>query len=998
MLSNANGLARLAVLIRAGLFGVLIGELFALIHIVDERIVDLLSYSILRCYVQNIADVTLIVATGYLILRGLISQIRQIFQSYRIDIVLIALLGFSATKVDGGFGAIWYTKIAASLTPLAWFFLTAMLIVIFIALVIQSLKIRCFRMNLHGRFFISDNEVITSDQDLLGLVDRARGFAERILNEGSSDSLVFGIDSPWGTGKSSFVNFCIEYWKSECAKKTTVYKFNPLRYESKANLLEKFIDGLLETIQEDTFLPELAPAISTYSRHIRAKEGLSIAGVKINLFFLTQSLEDSYEALQSVLTRSQRKIIVIVDDLDRLPLEQVKDILFTIKVGFPLPNVSYVLCYDTDNIGPENSTSEDIREFLEKFVNVKISLFLDPSALASYVSKNLKVALKDHLHIDPYTKTKIQDAVGALIEICHSSEFHEFQPYIGNIRKIKRLLNTVMLLEIQGVDFKNCDFNKHDLLYLILLYINFPNIFRKIYNAETNGKWGFFSAVSYGEPGYPADDKSATANQARSYRNSIHYSRYLEDLDVDNQKFLLKKLFELPSSSSTHSYHKEVEKLESSSACFNGTRGTQHNLEQYLHLIVRQSKPLKQEQQKFYLNMVDEFSNGKSIQEIFHEDEFSFTSGEESQVRFWRVLVNKSMDVPCNAGAYAITYLAQHIPDYSLLDWDGTKLVGFRDDAAYILAKLLNDFGWHDGSESRRVNTPENIAEIAEWVFGDGRHKDHGVVQTLSNPERGPLGLYDLLLFRLFCSADRGGDIFNLTRAIAFHADANAPTSGLIRDIAVAEMRELSQVVFYIFKKQYIHKGINLFEFIDTVTFKMITGRYSEYALQEIKLKHVSEKEVKATVERLKSKMKSFIIYQLGNRLVESGVGCGLYDIEGKGDANGIAKEISNYLLNVCFNLEKGEANGRHFLDYAIMNFGNRFGFDSNPGSSVDELTKVMNREGLIQYWLKNGDRIRQIASKAEGRQVITANYTFSYRDAAPRVCEVLDALVSQAD
>ena len=125
---------------------------------------------------------------------------------------------------------------------------------------------------------------------------------------------------------------------------------------------------------------------------------------------------------------------------------------------------------------------------------------------------------------------------------------------------------------------------------------------------------------------------------------------------------------------------------------------------------------------------------------------------------------------------------------------------------------------------------------------------------------------------------------------------------------------------------------------------------------------------------------------------------CVLYDIEGKGDANGIAKEISNYLLNVCFNLEKGEANGRHFLDYAIMNFGNRFGFDSNPGSSVDELTKVMNREGLIQYWLKNGDRIRQIASKAEGRQVITANYTFSYRDAAPRVCEVLDALVSQAD
>lgn len=999
MANSAISLARLVVLIKSGMAGLLAGEAFAIANIVGERLSGLFS-SWLSVYIAlNAFGIAALISIGYLCLRGFGSQVRQLFHSGRIDIVLLATLGFLASLSDGGFGSLWYAQFARSVTPSAWVVLIAIPVAVFGALIVQSWITRHHQSTPEGRFFISDNEAKVAGQDLLGLADRARGFAERVLNEGSSDSLVFGIDAPWGTGKSSFVNFCIEYWKTECATRTVVFKFNPLRYETKANLLEKFVDGLVETLQQDAFVPELGPAVSTYSRQIRAKEGLSIGGIKLNLFFLSQSVEDAYEALQSVLTRSQKKIIVIVDDLDRLPLEQVKDILFTIKVGFPLPNVSYVLCYDTDNIAAGSSASEDIREFLEKFVNVKISLFLEPDALARYVSENFEVALKDHSHIDPYTRTKIQDAVAALVEICRSSEFHYFQPYIGDIRKIKRLLNTIMLLEIQGADFTNCDFNKHDLLYLILLYINFPRIFRKIYNAETNGKWGFFSAVSYGDPGYPEAAAEAAVNQSHSYRNSVHYTEYLSKLSDDAQCFLLKKLFDLPSQPSRHLFDDKGAKTESSSACFNGTRGTQHNLEQYLHLIVRQSKPLRREQQHFYLNKVGEVSGGRSIQEIFQEDEFSFASGEDSRARFWKVFVNKRRDLPCAAGVGAITYLVQHLPDYSLLDWNGTRLVGFRDDAGYILAKLLDDFGWCDGSGSRMANTPENIAEIAEWIFGDGRRKGQGVVQMLSNQARGPLGLYDLLVFRLVCCADRGGDIFNLTRAIAYHADVNAPTSGLTSHITIAEMRELSQIVFNIFAEQYIHRGRNLFESIDAVTFEALTGRYSEYALQQVKLKEVSEEEVERTVARIRSQMKSFITYQLGNRFVSAGVGCGFYDVEGKADANGIAKEISQYLFDTCFDPEKGEANCCHFVDYAIASFGSRFSFDSSSGDSfvpsVDEMTKVLDREQLVQYWRVNGSRIREVAGKVEDRRVVTANYTLSYRNAAPRVYEALDALMN---
>lgn len=999
MANSAINLSRLAVLMRAGGAGLMAGEALALGNIVGEQISGLFSTWLSLYVALNAISIATLVSVGYLSLRGVGFQLRGLFQNGRWDIVLLAMLGFLVSLSEGGLGSLWYMKFARSVVPWTSVVLIAIIVVTLGTLIVQSWITKYSPSTPEGRFFISDNETKTANQDFLGLADRASGFAERVLNEGSSDSLVFGVDAPWGTGKSSFVNFCIEYWGNECETEVVVFKFNPLRYESKANLLEKFIDGVVETLQQSAFVPELGTAVSTYSRHIRAREGLSIGGLKINLFFLSQSLEDAYEALQSVLARSKKKIVVVVDDLDRIPLEQIKDILFTIKVGFPLPNVSYVLCYDTDKVTAGNSAAEDVREFLEKFVNVKISLFLDPNALARYVSDNLESALKDHPHVDPYTRAKIQDAVDALVKICGSTEFHDFRPFIGDIRKIKRLLNTVMLLEIQGVDFVNSDFDKHDLLYLILIYINFPRIFRKIYDTETSGRWGFFSAVSHGEAGYPEGSNSTSETGAGSYRNSVHYTKFLEGLG-ESQAFLLKKLFEMSDQSFESRFVDEGKKSENASACFNGTHGTSRNLEQYLNLIVRQSKPLRREQQKYYLNKVNEFVGGRSIEEIFQEDEFLFQTGEDSRVRFWRVLVNSRIGVSPGVGGRAISYLTHHLPDYSLLDWKDTKLVGFRDDAGYILAKLLDSFGWGDHSGVRMANTPENIAEIAEWVFGDGRHEGQGVVHILSSPMRGSLGLYDLLVFRLFCCADRGGDIFNLSRAIAHHADVNAPTSGLVREIAVAEMRELSQVVFDIFNNQYIVPGVNLFDSIDAVTLSAITGRYVEYALQQFKLKKVSEDEVKIALDRIRSHMKCFIAYQLGNSLTSSGVGCGYYDIRGNQDSHGIAWAISRYLFDTCFSPERGEQNLCHFVDYAIMNFGSTFGFSSGPSysfvPSIDELTKVLDRKQLVHYWRKNGERIREATVAHETRQVVTANFSLSYKDAAPHLCDALDALVGE--
>lgn len=89
--------------------------------------------------------------------------------------------------------------------------------------------------------FISDQEVKKIADDRFEMADEANKFAERVYNFGASDSLVFGIDAPWGTGKTTFVKLCKMYWRKNHEKKIIVYSFNPLQYKNKENLLERFM-------------------------------------------------------------------------------------------------------------------------------------------------------------------------------------------------------------------------------------------------------------------------------------------------------------------------------------------------------------------------------------------------------------------------------------------------------------------------------------------------------------------------------------------------------------------------------------------------------------------------------------------------------------------------------------------------------------------------------------------------------------------------------------
>lgn len=979
--------------IAAQIQAVLIGFIFSEIRYFAQAVALPINSYISSAGQQGIAFsvcvTSLIVILLYAYFRNIFSGFKWLWNSNHASLIglsLLAVLGYSISAAVGGVGSIKYQELVAKVSILQLILLVSIPLAIALLFILKA-TVRRGRESGSLPFFLNDQAIKSKEEDLLGINTSAERFADRVLNGGSPDSLVFGIDAPWGIGKSGFINLCCDYWQHTAHPKPIVHRFEPLRYINTTNLVEKFIFELMDTIQENIFDPSIHSLFSKYLRMIKGKNEFSLLGFKFELEKNSGAVDKTLETLKVRLAELDRKIIIVIDDLDRLSWAEVKSILYAIKQSFLLPNVSYVLCYDTENLASLKETydeAEQVKEFLEKYVNVKIGLYLDSETLANFVSSNISDAINKNLQLDAHLLDQIKQALKALEGIYRSNEFVFYQPFLGDIRKLKRLINTMMLFEIQSTDFNNSDYNKRDLLHLLLVYINYPNIFRTIYNAETGGKNGFFSLI---------------LDATKGFVNSPNYSKYLDRLDNDNQLFLLNKIFspDVPfDNENSKSFGGEIDQAaKMSRACFNGQGYTGRNLERYLNLIIKLSKQDRREGYQFYLNKKDELLRGEPLDRIFQGEDFRFSNGEFARNQLWMIIANSAHEISPGIGSQLVLHIINRLPEYSFFERENIG-AGLRTRLIYSLLKLLDESAWGSSLSGRRNNTEKNISEIAEWVFGEGMHANTGVINTLAQPNRGPLGIFDLLLFRLYCSVDRGGSLFNLQRAIALHRNPAAPTSGITTEIAKEGMREISQVIFHIFKSQYIEPSINIFEAIENLSSDDFAGASAGYIREQIREKKVTQEQIDVLTSTKKTHAKAFIIYQLGNSMISSGVGCGYYDETGGEDKHGIAVRINDYLFDQCFNPVKDPKNYERFQDYLLINFAHTFdvpdGFNHVP--TIGEFTKVLDKGRLIKYWKLHREKILSYDFPAQEKFVATGNYTATYSKHLSAVYRVLDEVL----
>ncbi|MFM0659974.1 KAP family NTPase [Paraburkholderia sediminicola] len=923
----------------------------------------------------------LLLCVIYSIKRGALGAAARMGRSLRLDLLIAIGIGIWTNELASP----WLAKAHAVLKNVDPHWAPAVLLLLCAVLLsplIQQYWPRPKRTT-PQLYFITDEEIGDEKEDLLASNAQAKSFAETVLASGAHSGLVFGVDGPWGVGKTSFINLAERYWQRE-EDKAIVCRFEPLRYASEPDLSDRLIRDLSAAIQRKAFAPEFRPAATRYSRLIKGKADVSFLGFKLSLEPSQETIDELLDDIDEVLRRIDRRVIIVIDDLDRLDAKTTNNVLFATRRTFKLSQATYVLCYDTEVLAGSNDEGSRAREFLEKFVTVKLSLFVDSSSIRDFLRRDWQRADNQLGSIPSDTMLKLGAVLTELASILDGDLAAKYLPLIGDLRKVKRFVNAMLLMQIEKSDLGRTDFNKPDLINLMLLNLNYPGLFRRIYAEETEGRSGTFSVRRvYGEP---------------EFKNSGEFSKLVADYE-GTAGFLLTQLFDV-TNLQLGDRSAIDEAVLASRACFNHDQF--RNLEGYLKLIVRFATPEPQETFILYQEAVQRVRQGESITSLLMSPDFRLERGEHAHDQFWRVLVNQSNDFTQAVVEDAIDTLVDYLPRYSAIE---TIDRGLRQRSIYSLLRLLDRVGWGRTAGRRPPNTPENVIEIAWRIFGERSYEGKGLVQRLASSNRGFLGWNDLMLFRLQCSEDRQGQLYNLYSALIVHQDGSAGTTGFVNKLALMGMRRLSQEVFTLFKRTYIDPRRNFFSEVSDAPVEAFLGEASSQLGQQASSGNQSVQDAASLAQRVesaRSAVKSFVVYQLSNSLPPngSGVGCGYYDERGIGDGGGIAKQMNEYAFGFCFNPDIHEDNALHFLDHCLSHLSNSFflGIDSRGHvASKAELPGGFDPKEMGLYWSQHRELIRQRVLHVEGRYVVTLNYTASYREDLTGVFTVLDELADAA-
>ncbi|WP_418130588.1 KAP family NTPase [Variovorax sp. 278MFTsu5.1] len=904
----------------------------------------------------------------------------RIGQSCRIDLLVAMVIGVWSNELASP----WLVKMHAAFKSADPNWAPAILILLCFVLLSPILqnywprkKVRAPQLR-----FIADEEIDEKKDDLLASEAQAKSFAETVLASGAHPGLVFGVDGPWGVGKTSFINLAERYWKS-AADKVIVCRFEPLRYATEPDLADRLIRDLSAAIQGEVFVPEFRPAASRYSRLLKGKADFSFLGFKLSMEPSQETVDELLDDIDEVLRRIDRRVIIVIDDLDRLDAKTTNNVLFATRRTFKLSQATYVLCYDTEVLAGSKEDGPRAREFLEKFVTVKLSLFVDSSSLRDFLRRDWEHDESQLGSVPSDTMVKLGAVLNELADILDSKLAANYLPLVGDLRKVKRFVNAMLLMQIEKSNLGRTDFSKRDLINLMLLHLNYPGLFRRIYAEETEGRSGTFSL--------------RRAYEDREFKNDAAFAQLKGELQA-TAWFLLTQLFDAETLEIGSRDNMEESVLRSR-ACFNSS--DLRNLEAYLKLIVRFATPEPQDTFVLYQDAVERVRKGEPIASVLEAPDFELMRGEHAHDQFWRVLVNESHDFTSVLAEDALNTLIEYLPRYSAFENNDR---GLRQRSIYSLVRLLERAGWGRTSGRRLPNSAENVIEIAWRIFGEQAYRGKGLLQRLASPDRGVLGWHDLMLFRLQCSADRQGQLHNVYTALIVHQDSKAATSGLVSELALMGMRKLSQEVFALFKQTYIDSRRNFFAEVDGELAEAFLGiafeKLNEEASRDPQSEH-ADNTMARRIASARSIVKLFVVYQLSNLRPPngSGVGCGHYDEDGVEDSGGIAKAMNDYVFGTCFNPEIHEDNVLLFLDYCLGHLSNSFlsgGDEEGYVATKAELPGGLDAKEMARYWRQHREHIKERGLHASGRCVFTSNYIAFYRDDLDGVFAVLDELADE--
>ncbi|HCT29690.1 MAG TPA: hypothetical protein DIW31_02910 [Bacteroidales bacterium] len=369
--------------------------------------------------------------------------------------------------------------------------------------------------------FIPDRAIICSAEDELNRNSFAEQLKASLSTWENEESLVISLKGEWGEGKSSVINLLKEQFElTKGQNDPTIIEFNPWAYANQDSLSFHFFNDISSelNLKKDAKKDDkLAKKLKLYSQLINLDNEskalkdiiphlillLGILGVSANkifdwipisskwvensLFFMgllvllaqlfggvlnkiasylefkSITSETSPQGLKreivNQLIKRKKKLLIVIDDIDRLSQKEICEVFKLIRVNADFPNTIYLLAFDSRIIEANLEEQKGItgKDYLKKIVQVDFNLpYTRNDKIQQFLFKELdKLIHKLPNSINEYFKTENH---------YWANTYHAgYKNFFKNIRDVKRYINSLLfninllhreeIFEINPIDF-----------------------------------------------------------------------------------------------------------------------------------------------------------------------------------------------------------------------------------------------------------------------------------------------------------------------------------------------------------------------------------------------------------------------------------------------------------------------------------------------------------------------------------------------------------------
>ena len=351
---------------------------------------------------------------------------------------------------------------------------------------------------------VIDEPIIPGTEDFLGLGLHSRSLIKFI--ERANTPMTIGIQGEWGSGKTSLMK-AIDFYFDEDKSDTIQIWINTWEFsllstpeETLINIVSKITEEIIKhdenkvrsnAIRKNSqkLFKSAFKLTASFAGDIARKVSDEIFDNEESISSLKDKLREVVDEIITDPTNEYKRIIIYVDDLDRIVPENAVTILELLKNIFNLNNCIFLLAIDYQVVvkglrkkfgRPTAENEWEFRAFFDKLIQLPFFMPINQYNIGKYI-----INLLEGINFIVGTEFN-EDELKKIVHLTIG----------GNPRSIKRLVNSLSLIEIfnetkleLNEDKDNKEYDKFILFSLLCLQIAYPYIYDLISRNPNFVEW-----------------------------------------------------------------------------------------------------------------------------------------------------------------------------------------------------------------------------------------------------------------------------------------------------------------------------------------------------------------------------------------------------------------------------------------------------------------------------------------------------------------------------